>query len=398
MPSHDWTAWFSRRLAQLINVIDQWHSSPDWNHSHLQLILHQEIVMFDVTRPLAVDDQYKLSRRQVLVTLAALPIALAPSVQAGETAKLLLRKFLNSCTASITACWHLLKGSDLATVEDTIGSYLLPLAAIAQQASEHQATAAILASQAYRMLGIVALHHSQFRAREHYFNRALFYARVAEDPHMEASALISLGSTPLLYTNDPAGAAIAYERALEHEKAISPLQRVRIYAELSGAYAKQGLEQEALRFLGMSQEEYPSNPENDPTSLYAEFTPSSFILDQGFAYLALSRYRPDGGYQRQAWDAFGLLAKHENGSDAVPQRIRIEIINQQAMTAVELGELDLLVPYLIEGVQGAEMLGSAQRRREAWEAWQRALHVWPRERRVAELVELFPPALVEHTT
>src|SRR5205807_6080950 len=115
----DWTAWFSYRLAQLISVIDQWQS-PVPNATELQHIVHQEILMFDATEPDDSTGDYRLSRRQALVTLAFLPVTLCTTIRLESASSPLLEKFVAGCSASITACWHLLRGSDLAIVEDTI--------------------------------------------------------------------------------------------------------------------------------------------------------------------------------------------------------------------------------------------------------------------------------------
>ena len=187
--SGDWTTWFGRRLAQLLTVLDGWRDSAYLDE--LQTLLHREILMFDAVQPVG-GNEYRVSRRQVLATLAALPVALCPSLQEGNLYGVVVEKFVRACAASITACWHLLKGRDLAVVEETLSSYLLLLATVAHRPSRSQVSGARLVSQGYRLLGIIALHHSHTPLREHYFHQALKYAEIAGDPKMRASALISL--------------------------------------------------------------------------------------------------------------------------------------------------------------------------------------------------------------
>jgi len=195
----------------------------------------------------------------------------------------------------------------------------------------------------------------------------------------------------LLYGDDPTRAAVLYERALSDNGQIHPLQYTRVHAELAIAYGQLGQERQALHFLSLAQDQYPQHPENDPSFLYAEFTPSSFILDQGVAYLALARHSPHARYELMAWDTFEQV-KPSVGSAAVPVRIRAEIINQQALTAVALRDLDAFEGLLKQGIEGAEALKSAQRRREAQEAWRQALEVWSAEPRVRALRELVSSA------
>jgi hypothetical protein len=375
------------RLAQLLALIDQWSVDAD-SCIQLQLLLHQEVLMFDALGPSGQDQHYDLSRRQLLLTLVALPVALTAGFQSSTASFASTARFLSYCAASITASWHLLKQRDLAVVEENVSAYLLGLAGAARRPTRYQAEAARLASQAYRLLGIVALHRTRLRSREYFFEQAVLYADIAADPAMQASALISLGSTPLLYTNQPDRAAELYRRALAHEGTIHPLQRSRIYAELAVALAAQRQDLDALRYLDKAQAEYPARPELDPSFVYAEFTPASFILDRGLAYLTLARQFPGNGYEMQAWDTFHDLGRVA-GSAAIPQRIQVEIVNQQAATAVEIQDLDLFTRHLEMGIAGARALQSDQRRREATAAWQRALAVWPGERRVRSLAQLF---------
>jgi hypothetical protein len=71
-----------------------------------------------------------------------------------------------------------------------VSAYLLALAALARQPSVHQAEAARLASQAHRVLGLVALHRMQFRTVDHHYRQALQYADIAGDPSLQASVLL----------------------------------------------------------------------------------------------------------------------------------------------------------------------------------------------------------------
>jgi hypothetical protein len=73
-----WPVWFGARTARLITLVDRWHD-PASRVDSLQELLHQEIVMFDAVTAdnmPAVDRLYEFSRRQALLSLAALPLSL----------------------------------------------------------------------------------------------------------------------------------------------------------------------------------------------------------------------------------------------------------------------------------------------------------------------------------
>jgi transcriptional regulator with XRE-family HTH domain len=240
----DWPAWFGLRLAGLFCAVDSW---PDAAHCYdLQALLHQEILMLDAEEPEDLSNAYSLSRRQALVALASLPLpAIATGQGIGATAYS-VERFLARCAASLTGCWHLLRGSDLDTVEQLLSKYILPLGVIARQSSRHRQIAARLASQAHRICGIVALHRNHVRLRERHCQQALHYARIGGDASTEAAALISLAST-YFYQSQPGQATALYESGLAENTAVPRLQQSRLCAELSVVYGQLGRERDALR-------------------------------------------------------------------------------------------------------------------------------------------------------
>jgi transcriptional regulator with XRE-family HTH domain/tetratricopeptide (TPR) repeat protein len=382
---NEWPVWFGVRVAHLIGLVDNWREASTHLGS-LQTLLDREILMFDATEPDGQSSQalHAFSRRQALVTLAALPLALATSsaISVGTLSPTAATDFfLSRCAASLTACWHLLRGSDLSTVDQSLSSYLIALEGVAQQESKHQKAAARLASQAHRICGIVALHRNQLRVREHHCKQALYYAAIASDASSQASALISLAST-YFYDANPAQAAEVYEQASGLKADMSVLQQSRVYAELSVVYGQLGREAEAIRATGLAEELYPDHPEQDRSFLYAEFTPASLSLENGLAYAALAEQYPGRGYQNKAAQIFSRV---DQMSSAVPDRIRFEVINHQARTAVLLGDLDAFEIYMQRGFEGVVLLSSEQRRREIQVALQYARDAWPREKRIKAL-------------
>jgi tetratricopeptide (TPR) repeat protein len=175
---------------------------------------------------------------------------------------------------------------------------------------------------------------------------------------------------------------------LIYKNEISSLLLSRLYVELAVVYAQQGQEQEALRYLSLAQEVYPEHPEADPSFLYAEFSPSSMVLEEGLAYLALSQHYSSQGFDRKAWKTFTQTEVFQLKAN-VPERISIEIINQQAKTALVLRDQEMFCIYLKKGIQGANILKSAKRRREAINIYKQARELWSNEIRVIELADLF---------
>jgi hypothetical protein len=383
----DWATWFGVKLSHLLALTDRCLGGTP--RESLQQLVHQEVLMFDAVRPgPSADHSFEPSRRQMLIALLTLPVALAPSVRLGEASSPLVEKVLSQCAASITAAYHLLKETDFAIVEQQVSGYLLALTALARQPSPHQSEAARLASLAYRALGIVGLHRRQFGAVEYYFRQGLLYADIADDPHMSTLALSSTSIIRLIYFHDPSRADEVHQRALQYEQSVTPSERSRLSASLALTSAMKGAEQESLRHMHDAEERYPAHPETEPNFLYAEFNPGNRVLYRGLTQLALARAFPEKGYQQQAWDTFEQV-RQLAVKGAVTERVRVEIVNHQAATALEMRDLERFITRLAEGVQGAQSLQSAQRLHEASTAWRQSLQVWPAEPRVAALEELF---------
>lgn len=383
----EWPLWFGVRLAHLIALADNWKGSASQVES-LQELLHQEILMFDAATPESRDTGYALhavSRRQALLTLAALPLTLATSGTGSESAfsGASAEHLLSRCAAGLTACWHLLGGNDMAAVDQILSGYLITLERAAHEQSRYQEAAARLASQAHRICGIIALHRDKLRVREHHCKRALYYAAIASDISSQASALISLAST-YFYNSEPERAAVVYEQAFAFGSDLPQLQQSRVNAELSVVYGQLRREKDAIRAAELAGQLYPEHPEQDRSHLYAEFTPASLALEQGLAYVALAEHHTGRGYQQKAADIFHRIDKITSG---VPDRIRFEIINHQATTATLLNDLEAFVEYMDCALEGVTLLASRQRQREMRRAWQRAVETWPRERRLKAVGE-----------
>jgi tetratricopeptide (TPR) repeat protein len=382
-PAPDWPVWFGTRLVHLVALVDSWRD-PAGQFGCLQAMLDQEVVMFDAqapAQPPGAAAAYALSRRQALAALAALPLAAGMSQSPGASAWVAADAFLPRCAASLTACWHLLRGADLETVSQTVSAYIVALGGIARQSSRHQATAARLASQAHRISGIIALHRGHLGSREAHCRQALFYADMADDAASRAAALISLGGT-YNYSGEPARATELFERALGLESEISPLLSAKASAGLAAVYGQLGREREAIHSIGRAQDLFPDDPEQDPSFLFADVPSAGVILQQGMAYLALAGQLPGRGYAEKAAQVFGEL---DRGSRAAPERIRVEIANHHAATAVHLNDLDAFVLHMADAIEGTAALRSAQRQKEAAAAWDLAAARWPREPRVLEL-------------
>jgi hypothetical protein len=382
LDSEDTATWFGVRLAHIFNFIHQW-SKQAMSCDILQMLIDREIAMFDDIRETSESKAFTLSRRQALITLASLPTMLTSLVQT-QSFLLLPEEFLPQCAASITACWHLLRGKEFLLAEKLLARYLPTLADLAHQSKSYQSTAANLASQGYRLMGILALHRNNPQARTAYWEQAVHFAEITGTPNVLAAALISLA----YHDNDPEKALTLYQRGMSFKQDLSPLILTRLYARLAVTSAQLVQEAEALEYLRLAREHYPASPEKDLAFLYAEFVPASLTMEKGLTYLTLAHHIHPRRYAQQAWETFAEETDNSQIQASAPTRTHYEIINHQAATTLVLNDLEAFCERLEQGIHGARLLQSGQRRQETILLYKKARQLWPNEARIHSLADL----------
>jgi tetratricopeptide (TPR) repeat protein len=322
----------------------------------------------------------QLSRRDALMVIAGLPLALLVKIQTGSMAPALLEEFLAQCTASIAICWHLLKGTEFQPVEAVLSRYLPVLDKLACQPSRYQKSIASLAAQGHILAATLTLHQNNLLARESHCKQAIQLGQLAEDVNLHMTALKWLAVT-YYYAKSPFKALRVYQEIEPSIDQISPLLRGSVYVKMADAYAQCGWEQDALRCLRMAYEHFPDNPEQDPCFLYADCGRQSLPMWEGMTYLDLG----------QPGEAQSALERVEQLSTVIiiPERARVEAINHQAEAALALGDQERFRAYMEMGVKGAKALGSEKRYNEAFDVYQQAKKLWRNEPGVKELQDLF---------
>ncbi len=392
--STDSTTWFSERVAQIISLVYQWRAFA-LPCTHLQQIISQEFMMFEkYVNPLDHPEELRLSRRHALMVLAALPAGMLAGFGSRPSA-LPSEELVPACTASITACWHLMAGRDFTAVERALSQYFPLLVTWAQESSTNQRTSAYLAAQGYLLLGLVSLHQlsmpKNFQQRFFYCQQAVEYAQEAGDPSLTVASLIHLGGAASDLGQLP-NMLRHHQQAMRDVDTIPPLLQSKLYAETAYAYARNGQIPEALSHIGKARDLFPGEVVKDaPSYLSTDYGLFSLILFEGQTLLDIGRNEGDSfqGQMHYA-QAQAALAQVEQFPTTFffPERFRVEIVNQQAMAAVKVGNLEQFRTYLIDGARGAKVLHSEKRQKEVLANWKEARKVWPHEPLVTELADL----------
>lgn len=377
----DWASWFGLKLAQILRMISLWNGPLFCEE--IQTIVDQEIKMIDETL-----DQYQaaeeqaISRRQALVTIAALPLALL-SWSSGALDDAAKQEFLAQCSASTTACWHLLRGNGLAAVSDIIPQFTPPLRTMALYPSKYQRTAARLAAQASILQAILAMHRLNFAAREAHCKEAVRYGTISGENNLQAAALTYLGYTySFCYVPHlPEKGIQTFLEALRVVGDDAPLLLSNISMGLAEAYAQSGEEQQARHYIDLAQTHFPTHPELDPSFIFGDCSLHVLYQWEGKMYLELSEHYTDRGYQQKAANALlqGI------GVQSISARSTAETIIYQADAARVLEELDPYITALTEAAHLAIDLGSQKRYSEALLVFQKTPEKWLREQRIQRL-------------
>ena len=378
----DWATWFGIKQAQLFAMINVW-SRQALSHDEIQTMIHQEIkIMDEALNQYEAQEQHSISRRQALIAIAALPTTLL-SYNHDVALSAIAEEFLPQCSASVTACWHLLNTKGFTAVSEILSKYVPLLSTIALRPSKYQQDAAKIATQTSILQAIAAMHRLNFTAREGHCKDAIRYSKISGDNKLQAAALMYLGYT-LSFCYQPRRPERAIPVFLEGLHVLgngNSLLRSDILMGLGEAYAQCNDEQNALHYLGLAHDHFPSDPELDPSYTYAECGLTTLYQWEGKTYLELLEYQPDRGYQRRASDA--LLQSID--ATSLSTRCTSETIIYQADAARALGELEVYSNNLTQAATMAIEIGSKKRYNEALQVYQKTPEKWFTEPLIQEL-------------
>lgn len=379
--------WLGSQTARLVALVLQWEGGSLFE---LEGQLTQE-----VERMALPGEQQggRLTRRNALLVLAGLPAGLLGegAGRRGLTRATVAAEMLPACAASLTACWHLLNGTDLLLVEQTVSGYLPLLRQWATDATTPAALrieAAGLAAQGALLLGFVAFHRLQFERRWTCDREAVSLSRLAGEPALLVKALTRLGGA-CFHLGRAQEMLAAYEEAAQIMGAVPPILQSKVQMGLARAYAQQGRAREALDALARAKANVSAGLDQLalPAFLAADEGEHMLVLFESFVRLEVQKHERRREHLVAAEQAL-VQAERLLSTLAVPERARLGILNQHALVAVERGDLEAYTSYAQQGGQGLRRLPSQMRRQEWTAHLKQALARWPQERRVRDLLDL----------
>lgn len=315
-------------------------------------------------------DESTISRRDMLALLVGLPTAIGFTLfkSTGDHDP---REVLPIYMASIPASWNLFFEGGWRQVAETLPTAVNHLLPLAQSPTPHQKSAAGLLSQVYQLSSLVAKEEENFGAAITFCRQALTYAQIAGDTNLEVASLLRrldvlfYRKLPSLDTN---------QRAMELIKGASPLLQSRLYADMASTIAKSE-KQEALRYIGIAHDTFPTDFTNDPGYSYTHTTRYITYLCETLTHMRL-------GDPTRAFHAMSLAEKY------VPEEVssrRLELVKHLALVSVLANDMERSLAHLDTMQSISAQLGSSLWQTELLDVYQQMRIKWPQEKAIKSL-------------
>lgn len=348
-------------LMKIITMIDRWSLS---SLRDLQVTLTQALTMKHA-------DEHAISRREAIVAIAALPLALFMASRTSPSVEALLARY----AASLTACWNLYFEGCVNEIRAYLPQHLPQLSIIAKTPSKYQKVAASLAAQAYQLDWWISLQDQDFGRALLATQEAAVYGEIAGDPNILLSSRVRRANV-FFHLKNPVQQWRYHEGALQYIQEVTPLLRSWTYMVVGENHAALRHHKEADHFIGLARDTFPDHPEEDPNSSYI---PVNLYTLSKYEFFTLLR-------MEQPEKALQSLERIEKDipDELVPRRA--ELINHRLMALCALGELD--TACTVFGLAERAARQSKLRYNEVCEIYSGMCARWPDEKRVLELEHL----------
>lgn len=273
----------------------------------------------------------------------------------------------------LDTCRALSNGTEMQVAGALLDTFLPKLQAIAPYQSE----VAGLAARGLQLKSILVAHNLHINDKILLCQAAIEQAKHSTNPTLIVTGLLQLG-VAYHYAQQHDNAIKAQQEALYYVGQTSPLIQSHIYTELSATLAQFGRTREANFYISLAYETFPQHPEYDPNVAIDDHWFCNLGLYKGIMYTHLKQ-------PKEAWEAF---EEHKKIAP-VPERIRLEILNHQGRTAIQLGDLEKYVKCLGDGLSGSVALRSKKRYNEAITIFQSVPAAWHKESQLQPLLEQY---------
>lgn len=255
----------------------------------------------------------------------------------------------------LTICWQLCDQNQFAPAYGVLVSFLPQLLSL----PKHDLGTASLVSRSLRLQSIFAGHHLRLSDKVRLCKQSVSYARQTKDANILATALREL-VWAYKYSRQPDSLQkrlITLQELLDLNCQVSPLVQSSIYSDYSIALAESGRLREAEFYMRLALEVFPDDPRSDPA--FALAGGSMFNLSYCAGCVCIH-----AGKIEQAFSAFERYKQHPS-SLIIPERMRLEIVNEQSRAAILDNDAERYAGLLEDALIGSVRIRSEKRFDEA---------------------------------
>lgn len=287
----------------------------------------------------------------------------------------------------ISACQNLYFNGNPHQVEAILPLYCRQTVSLARQSSSIQKKAAKLASLSHLLACELFADRENFGAAEQAGKEAFMYGQIADDIDLQVASLIGLGNIAF-HRKWSSIALHVFQKAIALMDHATPLLKGRTYSGIAEVYAMRGQFQETMRALGLAYKYFPLEPEKDPAYPYLRASRYALYVF-GDAQSRLFLNQP-----KEANEALIAMQKETNDPEIEPIT-KLDLLYYQAEVQIQKREMDQSIVILTEAATLAKNLGSRLYFDKLVHSFNELNVKWPKEKRIAELEELFLPWDVE---
>jgi transcriptional regulator with XRE-family HTH domain len=343
----------------------------------------------------ASNEKYLITRREALRRLAIFPFATSLPVSTVEIAmRRPVEEIITKCAAGIMACWELSKSTekeDLVLAFHAASAYIAPLKDVIKNSSRYLEDAKNVLAQCYLFKMVLGWHMEGLEKAMEYARQAMVYSEETDDIALRATIHTQL-SWLYYYTNKYSSKALDEIQNAAHllkmsDKPLPPNLYSSVQSTLAIRQAMHGDRQQAITSLRLAHEHF-FQPPVDRKFIYIDYEQASLILEDGMVHANMSLHQA-------ALNSFAQLVDPNTLASKMPvaERVRVEVLNNQAMVLLKSPERDMeqVIKTWTVSIHEAIKLQSTQRFNEALVVYEMMQTAWPGEQCIEELRELIMP-------
>jgi transcriptional regulator with XRE-family HTH domain len=343
-----------------------------------------------------------MSRRDVLRSLALLPIDMSGLSALSAILKNPVEEILAQCAAGVLACWYLRKGDELVFADQAVSKYIPTLKAIVQTApSSQRKAAADLLAQSLLLKSVLAWDITNMRDAITYAQQAELYSEAAENRLLQiavlrekAAALFYARQWKQAFQTTQEAKHLLDERDKQDkqkrpsaslypaEEPVPHLLASHVYAGLAKYQAHEGQKEDALLSLKKAHVAFFEQTAHDMVPLWIDHHIGNLLKYEAQTYIYLDLHK-------SAVETLEQIHTQYAQDTTIHLTSRYSVFTEQIMAEVNRNDqprrMDWCIDRWEKALEGAEMLQSNVQFENVVQAYTAMRAAWPGEKQIIDL-------------